>query len=55
MTRLKRSIEGRIALDEDGLEFVPLAMPKNGGRRLSLERGLLAVIYISTIVALEHD
>ena len=55
IARLKRSIGSRTALDEDGLEFVLLVMPENGGRGLSLERGLSTVIYMLIIVALEHD
>ena len=30
-------------------------MPEDGGCGSSLERGLLAVVHMSTIVALEHD
>ena len=30
-------------------------MPEDGGRGLSLERGLLVVVYMSIIVASEHD
>ena len=55
IARLKRSVRGRTALDEDGLEFAPLAMPEDGERGLSLERELLAVVYISIIVASEHN
>ena len=55
VARLKRSIRGRIAPDEDGLEFVSLAISKDDRRGLSLERELLAVIYILIIVALEYD
>ena len=55
MARLKRSIRGRIALDEGGLEFTLLAMPEDGGRGSLLERGLLAVVHMLIIVASEHD
>ena len=37
MAELKRSIRGRIALDEGGLEFALLVMPEDGRRGLSLE------------------
>ena len=55
MAGLKRSIGGQTAPDKGGLEFAPLAMPKDGGHGLSLERGLLTVVHMSTIVASEHD
>ena len=55
IARSKRSIGGRIAPDEGRLEFAPLAMPEDGGRGLSLERELSAVVHISIIVASEHD
>ena len=51
----KRSVGGQTAPDEGGLEFAPLAMPKDGGRESSLEQGLSAVVHMSTIVASEHD
>lgn len=51
----KGSVGGRTAPDEGGLEFAPLAMPEVGGRRSSLQRGLLAVVHVSTIVASEHE
>ena len=55
VARLKRSVGGQTVLDEGGLEFALLAMPENGGRGLSLERELLAVVYMLTIVASEHN